>query len=182
MIPRFRRSWLVLGSLGLTVALPACSAGRTAASPRPVTVPRPDLCTVLDRKIVAAALLGKVKGCEPGDGADYHAVRFTGDAVVRRHATPATLTVVYTARYEAKTGLDRWAAIKQPQPGRVRMIGVGDLAVFAAAAAPSPQLTALRKDLILTVALETGKVTVPQDKLPDHLLEVARAALDAVPR
>jgi hypothetical protein len=181
MIPRFRRSCLVSGSLALIVALPACSAGRPAASSRPVTMPRPDLCKVLDRKIVATALLGKVKGCEQSDGADYHAARFTGDAVVRRHATPATLTVGYSARYEPKSGLDRWATFEQPQPGRVRMIGVGDVAVFAAGAAPSPQLASLRKNLILTVALETGKVTVPQDKLPDHLLEVARAAFDALP-
>jgi hypothetical protein len=182
MIPRLRRSCLVLGSLALIVALPACSARRTAASTHPVTVPRPDLCTVLDHKAVRAALLGKVGGCAHEAGADYYAVQFTGHAVVGHQRTPASLTVAYTARYDPKTGLDRWAPFEEPAAGRVRMIGIGDVAVFAAKAAPGPQLLAVRKDLILTVALETGAVTVPQDRLPDHLLEVARGALDALPR
>jgi hypothetical protein len=92
-----------------------------------------------------------------------------------------SLTVAYTARYEAKTGVDRWADFEQPHGDRVRLIGVGDMAVFDAKAAPGPQLIVLEKDLILTVALQTEKVAVPQDKLPDHLLDVARAALDAIP-
>jgi hypothetical protein len=180
MFPRFRRSCLVIGSLALIVALPACSARRTSAATHPVTVPRPDLCKVLDRKTVGAALLGKVRGCEPDGGADHYAVRFTGAAVVQHRKTTAGLTVAYSARYEAKTGLDRWAALGQPEGGRVRLIGVGDMAVFDAENAP--QLTVVWKDLILTVALEMGQVAVPQNRLPDHLLGVARAALDAVRR
>jgi hypothetical protein len=181
MIPRFRRSRLVLGSLALLVALPGCAAAHTAPAPRPVTVPRPDLCTVPNRKTAGTALLGRVGGCGSTGGADYYIVRFTGDALVRRHRTPASLTVTYTARYEPGTGLDRWATFERPKKGRVSMIGVGDKAVFEAGAAPAPQLTLLSGGLILTVALETGKAAVPQDRLPDHLMDVAEAALDALP-
>jgi hypothetical protein len=181
MIPRFGRSRLAPGSLALVVALPGCAAAHTAPAPRPVTVPRPDLCTVLNRKTVGAALLGGVGGCGSTGGADYYTVRFTGDAVVRRQRTTASLTVTYTARYDPGNGLDRWSSFERPKKGRVAMIGVGDKAVFEAGAAPAPQLTVLSGDLILTVALETGKAAVPQDMLPDHLMDVAGAALDALP-
>jgi hypothetical protein len=181
MIPRFRRSRLVFGSLALIVTLPACTAPRTAAATRPVVVPKPDLCKILDRKTADAALLGKVTGCEPDSGAEYYAVRFTATSVVSHKKTAASLTVAYTARYQAKTGVDRWADFEQPHGSRVRLIGVGDMAVFDAKAAHSPQLVAVKKDLILTVALEMGGVATPQDQLPDHLLGVARAAFDAVP-
>jgi hypothetical protein len=90
--------------------------------------------------------------------------------------------VGYTTRYEPKTGLDRWAAFAQPQGDRVSLIGVGDMAVFDAKAAPAPQLMAVSKNLILTIALKTGKVAVPQERLPDHLLAVANGALGALPR
>jgi hypothetical protein len=182
MIPRLRRSHLALGSLVPLMTLPGCAAGHTAAAPHPAAVPRPDLCRVLDRKTVGVALLGKVGGCAADSGADYYAVQFTGNAVVRHHKVPASLTVAYKARYEPGTGLDRWVAFEQPKTGRVRMIGVGDMAIFQATAAPAPQLVVVRKEVILSVALETAKVAVPQDRLPDHLLDVARAALDALPR
>jgi hypothetical protein len=182
MFPRFRRSCILLGSLTPIVALAACTAGHTSAAPSPVSVPRPDLCKVLDRKTVGAALLGKVKGCVLDGGADYYSVQFTGTAVVQHHKTLASLTVGYTTRYEPKTGLDRWAAFAQPQGDRVSLIGVGDMAVFDAKAAPAPQLMAVSKNLILTIALKTGKVAVPQERLPDHLLAVANGALGALPR
>jgi hypothetical protein len=182
MFPRFRRSYLIVGPLALIVALPACTPRNDPAPPRPVAVPRPDLCKVLDRKIVSTALLGKVRGCEPDNGTDYYAVQFTGDDVVKHHKTAASLTVAYSARYEAKTGLDRWAAYAEPHGSRVSMIGIGDAAVFDAKAAPAPQLMVVQKGLIVTVALQTTQIAVPQDLLPDHLLDVARIALDALPR
>jgi hypothetical protein len=185
------RLLLAASLVALAALAVACTGGGTpapghaAASPAPrTTVPTPDLCDAVDGRAVKAALHSKTARCATSGGPGGFTARFTGVAELgpkpgsaRR---PATLTVSFRTRYDAETGADRWATLGRAKGARVSLFGVGEEAVFEPRAAPRPQLVARQDDLIVAVALQVAGAPVPQDKLPDHLLEVAKQALAAV--
>ena len=178
------RGRLTVGPLALValVASAACSGGGPPAPkppPHRTTVPTPDLCKLISRGAVTTALFSPTARCATSGGPAGFTARFAGVAALPAGRHPATLTVSYQSRHDAKTGADRWATLGRVKGARVSLFGVGEDAVFEPGAAPRPQLVALQDDLIVTVALRVSGAPVPQDKLPDHLLEVAKQALAA---
>ncbi|HEY7487014.1 MAG TPA: hypothetical protein VH912_21315 [Streptosporangiaceae bacterium] len=177
MVPRV---WLAAGLSALAMAVAGCSADGTPAQAarHGTTVPTPDLCTAIKRATVRTALHSKTVRCATSGGAAGYSARFSGVAALTgRH--PATLTVAYEPRYDAKTGLDRWETLGRARGDRVSLFGVGQAAVFEANAAPRPQLVTVQGDLIVAVTLRVSGAAVPQDRLPDHLLEIGRQAVAA---
>jgi hypothetical protein len=182
------RSRLAFGLLSLVVplmALPACAGGgtpapvRAAPSGHPATVPTPDLCRLITPAAAKAALHSRSARCTTAGGPSGFAARFTGTSDLEGVPRRATMIVSYESRYDAGSGMDRWASIGRAQGSRVTLFGVGEEAVFDAKAVSTPQLVTVKRGLIVAVALKMSSGPVPQTALPDHLLEVARQALAA---
>jgi hypothetical protein len=177
----------VLGSLALVLAcalaaaviavLASCGTPTPSAPPYRTTVPTPDLCTVISRPIVTTAMHGKPAHCRTSGGANGFTTSFTGTARLPGGKAPATLAVTYEPRHDPRTGADRWQTLGSATGSRVRLIGVGEQAVFDPKRAP--QLRTTEHDLIVSVGLSISGALVPQAKLPDDLLAVARAAVAA---
>lgn len=171
----------VVPVLLLTAGLSGCNREPSEASTA-TALPNVDLCRLLDRKAAENALLGTVTGCmRSGDAKGGYVTTFTGSAALRPGtAVPASLTIVYGARYDVRSGMDRWAELGTVQGTRVALIGLGDGAAFDPWAAPRAQLVALKGNLVLSIGLQTTGAPVPQEQLPDHLLELGRGTLDAL--
>jgi hypothetical protein len=167
-----------LASLALVTALSACGSGSTpsAATPR-ATVPTPDLCEAIGRAVVTAALHGKATKCQTSGDANGFTARFTGTGRLPGLRAPATLTVSYEPRRDARTGTDRWRTVGRATGTRVQLIGVGEKAVFDPETAP--QLRTTQGDLIVSVGLAFTGAKVPRTRLPDNLQAVAMEAVAA---
>jgi hypothetical protein len=173
--PRFHRSaiarTITLAAVA-AVGLTGCNREPSEAATAP-KLPHPDLCQTLDRKLVETALLGKVTACEDaGTGKDGYSTQFTSAL----NAHPAYLLISYAERIDLRSGDDRWA--EEPIHGsRVALLGIGDQASFNPKATPGAQLMVLKGDRVLSVGLQITDAPVPQDQLPDHLMDVAGEVL-----
>jgi hypothetical protein len=164
-------------ALAAVVTLPGCQQ-EPSVTAHQAPIPAPDLCRSLDRALVRTAMQGKVTGCDVERGPDSHVVEFVGTATVGKVTVPAVLTVSYQRRLDLKTGVDLWQAEGAAKGSRVALIGVGDAAAFDPQHAP--QLVTLRRGVVVAVGLQLDGAAVPQDQLPDHLLGIARLAVQAI--
>lgn len=153
----------------------APSAARTA-------VPTPDLCAKLDRALVNDAMRGKVEKCETtSKSPDEHVVRFVGKGKAPgSKRTKATITVAFRLRHEPKTGEDRWARLGSQQGDkRVKLLSVGDDAVFDYRGGEWPDLALVKDDLIILITHEGPAI---RSELPGLLTPLAEAVLAQVRR
>jgi hypothetical protein len=144
--------------------------GRTA-------VPKPDLCEKLDRDLVDDALGGKAEDCATESRPpDEYLTRFsgTGKAPGQKKAE-ARVAVAYRLRYEPRTGADRWERLGGQQGDkRVKLLSVGDDAVFDYRGGAWPDLAVLKGDLIVLI---THDGPASGEELPGLLTALAEGVL-----
>lgn len=182
MKTRLRRRGVVLVLLGpLAVGVTGCAAaGSTPNAGHRTDVPRPDLCKLIGRRNVAAALHGKVTGCEQaGVGGGYTAT-FSGRARLAGRVRPAAVVVSYTPRYDPRSRADRWLTVGRTSETAVPMIGVGENAVFDPVATGKPQLVAVAEDVLLSIEVRITGAAVPQRNLPQQMMDIGRDAVTAL--
>lgn len=128
-------------------------------------VPQPDVCRLLDAKLVKAALKAKAEGCQAEAQQGVFGARFSkGDMA---------LVVSYQGRYDSRTGFDQWLIHGETSETRVSMIGVGEGAVFDE---KSGTMTSVSGGLLISVGLQSAARPSAKD-LPERLLPVLEAAL-----
>lgn len=137
-------------------------------------LPQADLCAEMKADHVRKALGAKVAECLTAAEGGGFGAQFSA----RRGATAVSLTVAYSLRYEEPSGFDRWLQFGERSGERVAMLGVGDGAVYDAAAG---NMTAVADGLIISVTLQSS-APIERDGLPDRLLAVVQDAMETAAR
>lgn len=164
----------------LAATLAGCggpSAQGSAPARGRATVPKPDLCQKLDRDLVDDALGGEAGDCATESRPpDEYLTRFsgTGKAPGQKKAK-AGILVAYRLRYEPRTGADRWERLGDQQgDNRVKLLSVGEDAIFDYRGGAWPDLAVLKGDLIVLI---THDGPSSREELPGLLTALAEGVL-----